>query len=62
MAAASVPGTTPQPSALEVLTQSITKSVLENINSRMEANNEAVVDEVKGLLAESSSEIVDRAG
>ena len=61
MAAASVPAATPQPSALEVLTQSITKSVLENINTRMEANNEAVVDEVKGLLAESSSEIADRA-
>ena len=48
-------------SALEVLTETIAKSVLNSINQRLEKNNESIISEVKGLLSESTLEIAERA-
>ena len=49
------------PSPLEVLTQSITKSVLATMNQRFDDNNSTLIEEVKGLLAETAPEITERA-
>ena len=48
-------------SALEVLTETIAKSVLSSINQRLERNNETIIFEVKGLLADSTSDFTERA-
>ena len=48
-------------SALEVLTETIAKSVLKSINEKMERNNKNLLSEVKGILVESASEITEKA-
>ena len=58
---AAAPAQPNQPNPLDVLTQTITKSVLESINQRLEANNGNLLKEVKGLLSESTPDIVERA-
>ena len=49
------------PTALQALTASISNSVLGSLKTVVEASRAAVLSEVKGLLAESSSEITYKA-
>ena len=58
---AAAPAQPNQPNPLDVLTQTITKSVLESINQRLEVNNGNLLKEVKGLLSESTPDIAERA-
>ena len=50
-----------QQSALGVLTETITKSVLAAINDKMAQNNQNLLTEVKGLINESTAEITEKA-
>ena len=50
-----------QPSPIEVLTQTITKSVLATLNQKLDTNNENLLNEVKGLMSETTPDIAERA-
>lgn len=56
-------GTNPPtaPTALEVLTQTITKTVLTTMQQKFDTNNSTLMDDVKSLLAETTPEITERA-
>ena len=49
------------PTPVELLTQVITKSVLTSINQKLEANKTSLIEEVKGLMAESTPDITEKA-
>ena len=50
-----------QQSALGVLTETITKSVLAAINEKLERNNNNLLTEVRGIINESTAEITEKA-
>ena len=56
-------GTNPPaaPTALEVLTQTVTKNVLATMQQKFDTNNSSLMDDVKSLLAETTPEITERA-
>ena len=58
---AAAPAKPTQLSPIEVLTQAIAKYVLHSINQCLEANNEIMLDDAKGFLADASSAIANKA-
>ena len=50
-----------QPSPLQVLTETITKSVLNAVNDKLVNNRSELMDNVKSLLAETAPDITERA-
>ena len=58
---AAVPPNPDQPSPLQVLTETITKSVLNAVNEKIVDNRSNLMDDVKSLLAETAPEITERA-
>ena len=52
---------TSAPSPLEVLTAAITKSVIASMDDKIASNNTQLLEDMKGLLAESAPEISERA-
>lgn len=49
------------PTPVEMLTQIITKSVLTTLNQKLESNKTTLIEEVKGLMAESTPDITEKA-
>ena len=50
-----------QPSALDILTQNISKSVLGAVNEKLKATHESMLDDVRELLNDSTPDITERA-
>ena len=55
------PGQQAPPSPIEVLTERITKSVLNAVNKKLINNRSDLLDDMKNLLAETTPEITEKA-